>query len=246
MTTLHDFLGGLVSSVARARAINDLQTTKIAEDYARNRLLAHFPVPRMRIQSVEMTAPVSIDETQVARQVEYEPIDNRSFSVLAYREIRNALGVESLPLDASRSIKRMLSEKIGDLEAEVRKTGSDAALGSFAKSVAAAAVSVLSFRDEGDESGEDGYFARRIAVPVERGGEALIAERLQAALRAEIRLRSEREVLESLKVTVEADKLREKDPSSLVYVKLVMSEDGVEWHRMETADGEVVSSLLPE
>jgi hypothetical protein len=69
---------------------------------------------------------------------------------------------------------------------------------------------------------------------------------LQAVLRDQIRLRSEREILESLGVTVEADKLRERDPKSLVYIKLVMSEDGVEWHRMETAEGEVVSSLLPE
>jgi hypothetical protein len=244
MITLHDYLGGLVASVARARAITDLQTTKVAEDYANNRLLAHFPVPRMRVQSVEMTAPVAIDETQTDRLVDYE-LDNRSFSALAYREIRDALGVESLPIETSRSLKRMLSEKIKRLEADIRTTGSVAALGGFAIAVAAEAIEIARAAEPIEESGSR-YTTRRNAAPGARAAEAVLGERLQAVLRDQIRLRSEREILESLGVTVEADKLRERDPKSLVYIKLVMSEDGVEWHRMETPEGEVVSSLLPE
>ena len=62
MIELSRFLGELVSSISNARVQSDIQSVKIAEEYAKNNLLQHFSVPRMRVDKVELNIPVAVDK----------------------------------------------------------------------------------------------------------------------------------------------------------------------------------------
>ena len=73
-----------------------------------------------------------------------------------------------------------------------------------------------------------------------------LAAHLTSHLVAEIDIRQNANRIENTKVTIEADKLREKQPESLVYIKMRISEEGMEWQTMENAEGERVSKLMPE
>ena len=46
--------------------------------------------------------------------------------------------------------------------------------------------------------------------------------------------------------SAEANKLRELKSENLIFIKLKISENGMEWSRSENAKGEIESKLLPE
>jgi hypothetical protein len=235
MVKLQEYIGALISSVATGRVLADLQTVTLAEEYAKNSLLAHFPVPRMRIRQVQMTVPVAIDAIQLEIENEYELLDGERFPSLTYREILRGLDVRSLPRETARALKEALAENFQTLEARIRVHGNEAAI-DFATIVATTTLEILR------TTMSDRPFAESSASSVHD----TIATRIRKLAHAQIRVRTSKEILESLRVTVEADKLREKRPEDIVYIKLDISEDGVEWHMMETSDGKIASKLLPE
>jgi hypothetical protein len=61
-----------------------------------------------------------------------------------------------------------------------------------------------------------------------------------------IKNQSENKVLESLQVIVEADKLREIKPENIIMIKFTLSEQGMEWIKIEDKDGNFSSKLMPE
>lgn len=73
-----------------------------------------------------------------------------------------------------------------------------------------------------------------------------LAKNLEQRLSKEIRITSQKQSIGDLNVIVEAHKLREQKPESIIYIKLKISEDGMEWIRTENTEGEIESKLLPE
>ena len=63
MADLGEYLGHLLCEVARARVRADREAVRIAHEYVNDdsQLLRHFPVPRMRLPTLEITLPVQID-----------------------------------------------------------------------------------------------------------------------------------------------------------------------------------------
>jgi len=57
-----DVVGGLVSGVALARSIADVETLRIAHRYAKIELLKGLPVPRLRLRRVSISIPMLISE----------------------------------------------------------------------------------------------------------------------------------------------------------------------------------------
>jgi hypothetical protein len=45
---------------------------------------------------------------------------------------------------------------------------------------------------------------------------------------------------------VESDKLREVKPENVIMIKMTLSEQGMEWIKMENNKGEVINKLMPE
>jgi hypothetical protein len=228
MITLEQYLGGLISSVTTGRALADMQSLKVAQDYARNSLLAHFPVPRMRIQNVEITVPVAVEELRMTAIDHYDLPDRKAFVSLVYNEILQGLGMRNLRRENARAVRDALEGHFDILKAQLSVIG-EHALSKFASAVAMTVMEIAGG-----------------AQPAEPAVRARLAERLEKLAREQARLRPGSESIGSLQVTVEAHKLREQRPENLVHIKLSIVEEGVEWHVIEASDGTTVSKLLPE
>ena len=239
MAKLSDFLGGLVSSISDARVNSDIQSLKIAEEYAKNDLLKHFAVPRMRVDKVELNIPVAIDKLLEKSQKVYEPIDNKSFSAKAYQQILKSLAVNNLSNEVSKTLRTDIAEHIHLLEAKIRVNQIENALEDFSKNIA---LKVIEFADLIFKEDKRKKLNRDELSKLQSN----IVKGLQSSLKDEIKFKSENKVLESLQVIVEADKLREVKPENVIMIKMTISEQGMEWIKMENIDGEVVTKLMPE
>ena len=65
---LGDFIGHILSEITTARAQADSESVRLAELYAGHELMRTFPVPRIRIQDVQVNVPVivtGINESKV-------------------------------------------------------------------------------------------------------------------------------------------------------------------------------------
>jgi len=239
MAKLSEFLGVLVSSISDARVKSDIQSVKIAEEYAKNDLLKHFAVPRMRVDKVELNIPVAIDELLEKKETVYEPIDNKSFSSIAYQQILKCLAVSKLSDEVSKTLRTDIAEHIHLLEAKIRVNQIENALEDFSKSIA---LKVINLKDIIFQETKRKPLSKDELSKLQNN----IVKGLQASLKDEIKFKSETKVLESLQVIVEADKLREVKPENVIMIKMTVSEQGMEWIKMENIDGEVVTKLMPE
>ena len=226
MAKLSEFLGELVSSITHARVKSDIQSVKIAEEYAKNNLLQHFSVPRMRVDKVEINIPVAIDKLLEKKRPVYKPIDKRNFSSIAYHTILKSLRVRSLSTNISNDLQSFIAEQIKILEADISSKKIDDTLKYFSETIAS---KVIALTGRGD-----------LELP------GKIAGRLTESLQNEIKLKSDNPVLDSLHVVVEADKLREIKPENIMMIKMTVSEQGMEWIKMKNINEEVVTKLMPE
>lgn len=228
---LHDYIGGLVNSIQQARVSADLQAVRVAEEYAKHSLLEHFPVPRMRLKDVEMTIPVAINPNQLQQSTNFEPIDNREFNTLAYKETLASLGLKSLSRVPSQQLRQVISEQTELLEKSILRDGQTQAIRNFSLGVAKLGVNLS------DAQLTDAERKERTAQ---------IADRLTEQLKPAIKPTNVGLSFGELDVAIEADILREKPLASLVNIKLVIQEEGVEWHRMENESGKLTHKLIPE
>jgi hypothetical protein len=239
MANLGEFLGALLKSISNARVNSDIQSVKIAEEYAKNDLLKHFAAPSIRVKEVQFEIPVAFNELIEKSQKVYEPIDNKSFSSKAYKQILKSLTLSSLPSDVSKTLKTTIAEHIHLVEAKIRVNQIENVLEDFSKNIALKIVDLadLIFKDsERKKLNRDELLILQNTITKE----------LQESLKDEIKFKSENKVLESLEVIIEADKLREIKPGNLIMIKMTVSEQGMEWVNMENINGDVVTKLMPE
>ncbi len=71
-------------------------------------------------------------------------------------------------------------------------------------------------------------------------------KQIEEVLSQEIIAEAQNLSIANLNVMATANQLREQKPENIIYVKLKISEDGMEWNRTETNEGEVDTKLLPE
>lgn len=227
---LHDYIGSLVISVQHARVSADLQAVRVAEDYAKHRLLEHFPVPRMRLKDVEITFPVAITPNQDEPVSRQKSFNSRQIASLAYQETLSGLGLESLNRASSQRFRQFINEETQLLDKAIIEYGETQALETFSHKIAKQGFDI----QVTDLSDDD--LRKRVSH---------VAERLSEKLKDTIKPQPGTD-LGNLDVSVETDILREKSAASLVNIKLTIQEDGVEWHRMEDEDGKVTRKLIPE
>ena len=76
--------------------------------------------------------------------------------------------------------------------------------------------------------------------------EARLMNSLQERLISQIREPRRSIDMDNTKVMVQAHKLREIPPESIVRIKMTLVEDGYEWQTIERDNGEIDHKLLPE
>lgn len=234
MPKLNDYIGSLVSSITNARVMSDVQTVRVAEEYAKHDLLKHFSVPRMRIDDIEMTIPIALDEFSEKTETVYEPIDNQRFNSVVYKELINHLGLTKLPLTVSKNIRSRIAEQTQQLEQSLRITKDLTVLSSYTKDLT---LMILNLEKEIPKISEEVIRKRKIEE---------MPQQLEKVLMQEIKITNQKKNIEDLHVIVEAHKLKEQKPESIIYIKLKISEEGMEWNKAENQEGKIESKLLPE
>lgn len=239
MVKLSDFLGGLVSSISDARVYSDIQSVKIAEEYAKNDLLKHFAIPRMRVDKVEINIPVAVEKLIEKSRNVYEPIDNVKFSSIAYQQILKTLVVTNLPSEISKTLKTSIADNIHLLESKIRLNQTENVLQDFANNVAQKVIESTELIFQGEKR-------KRTTKGEILNLQGNLANELQSALKDQIKFQTENKDLESIQVIVEADRLREINPQNFIIIKMTVSEQGMEWVKMQNGNGELDTKLMPE
>jgi hypothetical protein len=244
MPTLKDYLGALVKDLNYARAIADVESANIAKMYAEHDLLKHFSIPRMKIQDTELTIPVAVSELETSTEAEYQPIDNTKFYAATYGEIKNTLKAASFNRPVSAVLKKEIFAHIADLEKTIRGGGDIAAsLASYCDAISQ--VSVRSVKEDDEERAAFDSLLKQERLSEAQLREKL-AESLQTFLRPGIQPRELKSRIENSRVVVESSKLREERPENLVYIKMKITEESMEWQTMEDSEGNIVSKLTVE
>jgi hypothetical protein len=230
MTKLNEYLGSIVSSITNARVMSDVQSVKVAEQYAKHHLLKHFSVPRMRIEDIELTIPVALDIVSERIEQDYEPIDNRKFNSLVYKELLAGAGTTKLKSEQSVKLRAYIARRTEELEQNLRMSKDISYLKLYCSEM-------IRIQEE--------FFFNADDVKRKMSREEA-ARNLEKTLSSEVKVAQERTVLGEFDVIVEAGRLRELKPEHIMHIKLKIREDGMEWDRYENSDGEVESKLIPE
>ena len=231
MPTLNEYLGSIISSLNTARVMADIQTVKVAQDYAKHELLQHFSVPRMKIDDVEITIPVAIES---ADQVLEEPVDiinNKQFNSDTYALVARSVGRDSLPREVSSKVRSVISRYTRQLETDVNQLRSNQPIKQYAASL--------------NEELQGVFEETKLEYNREKAANSNLASELANLANQEVTAALGKTRLGDMNVIAEAHLLKEQDADKILQIKLKVSEDSMEWQKMEL-DGEITSKLLPE
>ena len=232
MPKLNEYLGSVISSLTNARVMADLQTVKVAEEYAKHDLLQHFSVPRMRVDDVELTIPIALESTQQKLSTHVDTIDNTEFNKNLYKEVTRGLGLSSLPRAASSEIRSLLAENTHQLEKKVNLEKTTESVNGFSHEIT---EKILTLNDK------YGLADKEITIDKE-----IFKRNISQLAEKQINTNQSATAIENLQVIAESHLLKEQKPESIIYIKMKISEDGMEWQKMDDGNGKTTQKLLPE
>ena len=243
MTNLKDYLGTLVASVNQARVLADIESANIAEQYAQHNLLKHFSIPRMKMQNVEFTIPVAINDMETSAPKEYQPIDNKTFVSKVYDELTNVYQVKSFDRTSSMKIRRILYKEADELETRLKAGESvESALQLFSDKISDQTIEI-----KGDTSDVTKKTKENVKgadnTPISRD---ILSQKIIKRMQIEVKPKETQRAIENANVIVEASKLKEQKTENMVFIKMTVVEEGMEWHTINHENGETTSKLLPE
>jgi len=224
MVKLKDYLGTLISGVNQARVMADIESARIAQAYASDNILKHFPVPRFRAQDVELDIPIAIDSFDIQAIPDYQPIDNKSFNSGTYTSMKDAAKVSSFSRSTSNFLNSEISENSRELEQEMKATeNKDLVFDKYQEKMQSTFLKALEMEK----------------VPAKEHEEMAVNYRdiLRATVYDSVQTKSTSSTLENANVIVDAAQLREIPNENVIRIKMKLFEDGMEWHRSEDADG---------
>lgn len=225
---LQEYIGSLVASISDARMMSDARSAMLAEEYARHPILKHFPIPRMRIEDVEMEINVALDNIDEYVQTKVEPIDNVKVNSLVYKEIVAGLGLKSLPAAASRTLRTEIAKRTQNLEREINILSDTTPIKDFVSQISTEALNL----------------SRTTKLRGVTATTDTLVSRIEKALKPAINLTEVKS--RQLIVFAESKQLSEQQPDTFIKVKLKISETGLEWTKVTDSEGNVIEKLLPE
>ncbi|MBC8756513.1 hypothetical protein H2O64_17710 [Kordia sp. YSTF-M3] len=248
MANLQDYLGTLVASVNQARVLADIESANIAEQYAQHRLLKHFSIPRMKMQNVEFTIPVAIEDVETTEPADYQPIDNRTFVSRAYDELINIYQIKSFDRASSLKIRQALYKEADLLEAKLKSGETiENALRNFSDTIADQTLRIKT-PSVSTTSLTSGVVSAEASAPKEKAviTRDVMSQKILARLQPEVKPKEMQRNIENANVIVEASRLREQKTENMVFIKMTVLEESMEWHTIENENGDSISRLSPE
>ena len=200
MADLSEFLGTIVSSVSNARVHADLQTIRIAQEYAKDDLLQHFAIPRMRFNDIEIKIPAALESFSGNLPKQYEPVDIKKIATITYTEILRVLETDTLTPEISKRINLVIIENAKTLDKSLITTDSAVVVKDFSTKIATEVFAQINIIFKS--------LKRKALV----GQDALLLQEklikaLQVVLINEIKLKPRN--WDQLQVIIEADRLRD-------------------------------------
>lgn len=233
MIKLKDYLGTLISGVNQARVMADIESARIAQAYAKDNLLKHFPVPRFRAQDVELDIPIAIDGFEENPPIDYSPIDSKSFNSKTYNILKSVVNVSSFSRDTSYLVNSEIGKHSKVLDNDLKSNlTKDIAFKKFEIKV----VELLQIAIKKD----------KLKINEKSDLESNTIASLREELYEQIASKPTYNLIEDTIVIVEAQKLREIPNENIIRIKMKLFEDGMEWHTSEDNNGNIKSNLLPE
>ncbi|NQY52219.1 MAG: hypothetical protein HRT42_01490 [Campylobacteraceae bacterium] len=225
MAVLKDYLGSLIRDITYSRVIADQESANIAKMYETDDLLKYFSIPRMKIEKTELTIPICIDGLETKYYKNFEPIDNKEFYSLSYNLIKNFYELDQIKKDNSIVITKEIYRLINELENRIR-------LNENIKD----ALSIYSYE--------------LAVVSAKKLNKKFSSKKLEDIFNKNlfdfIKSSEINEKIEYTNVTIESDKLKEKRIEDLVYIKMTIFEESVEWVFFEDKDGKKIKKLVIE
>ncbi len=240
MADLSEFLGNIVSSVSNARVQADIETVRIANEYAKNDLLQHFAVPRMRFNDVEIKIPVALESSRNKQPIGYESINPQTIASTTYIELLRILEVDKLPIEVSRGLRSAIGTELQILQLKLQEKPVENPLNIFISNVNARlmvdldAISKLLGRKPQTDK------VARLAI------QNKLSDNLKEALKNEVKQKPILENGKFINVIIEADRLKEIKSENIFTITMKISEEGMEWHKIENNKGEILTKLMPE
>lgn len=77
MVALSDYLGFLMTEIARARLTSDLASIELAKVYSENELLKNLTVPRVRLARVDLNVPLVVESLKVGQATDFNVLAGR-------------------------------------------------------------------------------------------------------------------------------------------------------------------------
>lgn len=227
MPTLNEYLGGIVSEIASARKMADLQTVQIAKEYAQDEMLKNFSIPRMKIGTVDLTIPF-------AQGGKLPVLKLRDF---AYDEITKVMktGYNAADTSSDQKLKAFLVDMevyYNDLIDQLKKDK----------------IQVITPEKEKDFYIIPDYITDYCLTLSNFSWGEVKSETLRNSIKNRTLLEAEKEIanVEEHGIIVEASKLMSIDPKYLIYAKMSVSEEGMELSRYEDINGNIIETLIPE
>jgi len=238
MISLEEYIGGLVRSMAEARASADAYSAELAMQYHDHDVLKHFAIPRMRIGNVEMEIPVALAEQggntiTVKDTVDYTDVTNHVVDAVCavFNVSSETLDNTVDNPDTSTTIREALNNNVYanvvNAHDELRtSTDIESTLNEKAVQISVNSYNVL--RDCG------------IQPTLEEGA---AATSVKAKLKENLTTENS---TSGLSVLATAQELSGVDANAIFRVKLNIKEDGVQWAFSRNDQGGVDSTLTPE
>jgi len=251
MAILKDYLGSLVKDLNEARYMADVESARIALLYANDPILKHFSVPRMKILDTELTIPIAIDSLEHSTITEYDPIDNQKLFTSIYSVLKNTTETDSFNSTMSKGLRTEIYREIDKLEKEIKdEKDTTTSIELFSNNVAT--IFINKIKNDTKEKKKFNKIINKISteddsiVSKERGFENLLKTNMRRELVQKIKPLVVIEKLENAHITTESAKLKEYDPRNIVYIKMKVTEESMEWQTMVDDEGNVVPKLMPE
>ncbi len=227
MTKLSEYLGGLVTEIVSARKMADMQTVEIAKEYAKDELLKHFSIPRMKVGTVDLTVPFAKGGKSVPkifREFAYEEIVNVAKTDYNAADTKNDHNLRSFLIDLevtyNEGIKSIQDQNITRLDQSHLK---------YFDPIPEYLIEFCETLDNFSwKTTKRDFLLQRIKTRILDEAGILI------------------EKTEGNEIITEASKLMELNPNCLIFAKMSISEAGMEWSRYEDINGNLVETLIPE
>jgi hypothetical protein len=155
-----------------------------------------------------------------------------------------------LPASVAQAVSINLDSNAKVLATNLQKTSRDESFSIFAKQTISGFSRIVSEYGIGDSTSiekiDSATIARIDSTNVDKIDYDKLAERVRKISFEVVTGVVEKQSIDQVEVIAESYRLREQRPQDIIYIKMKVNEDGLEWQTIQRDDGSIERKLLPE